>query len=83
MSNNLVSLLVQFFVYIELNVKPALFQLFHTIQFGISTQFVFFFFCTQLNVNTVLFQTIYISVGTWFRSISPIHMILPDATTVT
>ena len=50
--------------------------LFRTIQFSISTVFVF----SQLNVRTVLFQIIQFSMSTWFSSIWPILRILSGST---
>ena len=39
------------------------------------------FICTQLNVKTVLFQTMEINISTQFSSIKPIDRALSSATT--
>ena len=49
-----------------------------TIQFNISTQI---FVYTQLNVKTVLFQTVQFSITTQFSSIWPIDRTLSGAST--
>ena len=50
---------------------------FQTIQFSISTVFVY----TQLNVKTILFQTVQFSISTQFSSIWPTDKTLFGATT--
>ena len=60
--------------------NPFLFKetvLFQTIQFSISTFFVY----ARLNVKTVLFQAIQFSISTQFSSIWPIDRTLSGATT--
>ena len=71
MTNN--SIKHQSFVYTQLNYQTVLFQ---TIQFNISTVFVY----TQLNVNS-WFQTIQFSVITQFSSTSFIDRTLSGAPT--
>ena len=50
---------------------------FQTNQFSINNIFL----CTQLNIKTVLFQTIQFSISIQFRSIWPIDRTLSDPTT--